>query len=253
MSQRPKLWKVKRDGRRIGSWYFTAPGGKRVNTRTADTVKAMKFEDRFLAKTSRAAKADTQGAAEATIAALDATPGLDAPASEAPPPPDLPAVEPVASGLIEAEPIALPGSDPADWASDAARAATGGSAAEPPEPDLDPAFLKYLLEDAAALLVEGQIMLQAWAIARGVQLKAAIVPPDARGRAKGKEIWTKQLLLWMPDDIDLPGWVAAPIAVAAATLPVQLGEGCTPLPKEEGKKADGAQSGATSEAVGVAA
>jgi hypothetical protein len=252
MRKRRTLWKVKREGKLIGSWYFTAPGGKRVNTGTDDANKALKFRERWLTKQSAPQKTDTQGAAEATIAALDATPDIDSPASEAPPPPSLPAVEPVASAPIQPDHY-LPPPDAGNWADDAARAAAGSGAEtnRATEPDVDPAFLLDLLEDAATLLVEGQIRLQAWALARGVKLKAAGVPDTNRGRAKGKEIWAKQFKLWMPDDIDLPGWLAAPIAVAASTLPVQMGEGCTPLPKEE-KKPEG-DSATISEAVDVAA
>lgn len=245
------IWKVKRGGKQIGSFHFTAPGGLRINTRTDDANKALKFRARWLEKHPAPQKTEVQGAAAATIAALDATPDLDPPESETPSPPDLPAAGSVAPPALQADYIPPPRPDTGNWADDAARAAAGSGPAEPTEPDLDPAFLKDLLEDAAAMLVVLQIKAQEWAIAQGVELKAAVVPNDNRGRAKGKEIWIKQLLLWAPDDFDLPGWLAAPIAVAAGTLPVQLGEGCMPLPKKEARP-DGSQATATSEAVGVA-
>lgn len=254
MSKRPPLWKVKREGKRIGSFYFTAPGGKRVNTGTADAIKANKFEDRWLAKIAAAAqKTEVQGAAAATIAALDATPDMDPPASDPPPPPDLPAAGGVAPEPIAADHYLPPPGDTGDWAGDAARAAAGGSegAAASRAPQVDPQFLDEIIDQAAVTLVELQIAGQDWAIKRGLKIKAGGVDGDSKSRAPGVALWKGQLRKWMPTDIDAPEWLLAIIITAATTVPIQIAN-ATPLPKED-KKADDAQAAATSGAVGVAA
>ncbi len=257
---RRKLWKVKRAGKRIGSWHFTAPGGKRINTNTADVDAANKFQDRYLARLARAAaKTDTQGAAAATIAALDATPELTTSESGAPPPPTLPAAGPVAS---EDEPQRLlpavdpdgyipPPQDAGDWAADAARAAGGAAPAEPATPRLDPEWLDGAIEQAASMLVELQIAGQEWSIRRGLKIKPGAIAGDSNLRRPGVELWKQQLKQWMPSDFDAPPWLMAIIITGAATVPVQFAN-AEPLPKEE-KKPDDAQAAATSEAVGIAA
>ena len=255
--QRRTLWKVKRAGKRIGSWHFTAPGGKRVNTNTADVDAANRFQDRYLARLAKAAqKADTQGAAAATIAALDATPEPTSLASEAPPPPSLPAAEPVASEESTALPVdpdgyIPPPPDTGDWAADAARAASGAPAAEAATPKLDPEWLDGAIEQAASMLVELQIAGQEWSIKRGLKIKPGAIAGDSNLRRPGVELWKQQIRQWMPTDIDAPPWLLALIITGAATLPVQFAN-AGPLPKEEQKPDDG-QAAATSEAVGVAA
>lgn len=245
-----KLWKVKRGKKLIGSWHFTAAGGDRINTHTSDADAALKFRAKWLRDKAAATKTEAQGAAAATIAALDEPADLPPPSE---PPPAAAATTPPAGDAHlppgygtqpgAPQPIAPDGYAPppasGDWTQDAARAAAAARPALGPtiEPEADPLFLNDLLEDFASMAVELQIVGQEWAIARGVKLKAAVVPPDNRGRQKGKELWVKQFRLWMPTDIDLPGWIAAPLAVAAATVPIQL-NGATPLPTAEQKPTD---------------
>ncbi len=244
MSQRP-IWKVKRAGKLIGSFHFTAPGGARINTRTSDATKALRFRETWLRKNA-AAKTDVQGAAAATIAALDAMPEATAPASEAPPPNHPAAAEPVAS---------LPAIDPDGYipppATDAARAAGGTAGAAAETPQLDPAWLDGAIEQAATMLVELQIAGQEWSIKRGLKIKPGAIAGDSNLRKPGIELWKQQIRQWMPSDIDAPPWLLAIVITGAATVPVQFAN-AEPLPKEE-KKPDGDQASATSEAVGIGA
>jgi hypothetical protein len=229
-----KLWKVKRGKKLIGSWHFTAAGGERINTHTSDADAALRFRAKWLKDKAAAPKTEVQGAAAATIAALDGPADLPPPSE---PPPAAPPVPPAGDAPPAPQPIAPDGYAPpptsADWTQDAARAAAASSATDAPAaPGFDARFLDDILADAGALAVELQIALQAWAMARGVKLKAAIVPADNPGRQKGAEIWVKQFRLWLPSDVDLPGWIAAPLVVAATTVPAQL-HGATPIPKDE--------------------
>ena len=124
---------------------------------------------------------------------------------------------------------------PAGWA-DAVRAAAGGPGDKaPPDADddegIDPDFLEGMIQQAAALAVELQLMLQAWILKKRAELRAGEVPaegPKAKARVIGAKIWEKELRKAIPSDFGLPGWVAAPLLVAAYGLPVQIMDG-TPI------------------------
>jgi hypothetical protein len=123
------------------------------------------------------------------------------------------------------------------WAEQVAQAAAAGGAREEEEDadeEMDPEMLEGLFEQAAELAVELQLMLQAWILKKRLEAKAGEVPaegPGSKGRVIGAKLWKKELRRMVPDDWGLPGWVVAPLMIAAYTLPVQLG-GATPIPKD---------------------
>ncbi len=126
---------------------------------------------------------------------------------------------------------------PTGWA-DAVRAAAGAGPSDKVPPDaededdvIDPDFLEGMIQQAAALAVELQLMLQAWILKKRADMTAGEVPaegPKAKSRVIGAKIWEKELRRAIPSDFGLPGWVAAPLLVAAYGLPVQIMDG-TPI------------------------
>lgn len=164
------------------------------------------------------------------------TPG---PATESPPPAD---VAPRA-----ATPLALPpveAAKAAGWADDLGAAAAASDAAASsgapgdggPTSDggsrvgFDPAWLDNGIKKAAGLAVEAQLWLQEWAARRWGEVELGKVPKDSDAREPGRDLWEGFIRRIMPTDLPIPDWLAAPIAVAMFTLPVQLA-GARPISK----------------------
>lgn len=244
--------RYKKNGKETGSFYLRV-GGRDVNLRTKSAEIALeraklarkgqrdfKHDDDAGAVTSVAAT--VVGTEAAKPAAVVESPGPAASGSQAqassPPAPTYPTqTGPAALPAIGAPPAA--GTPPTreevkpdgyippapGWAAAVAGAA-GASSAPDPEPEpMDEEFLEGLIEQAAALAVELQIMLQAWIVKRRLELNAAPVPESgdgSKGRTIGAKIWKREIRKLMPDDLPLPGWVVAPLMIAAYTIPVQL-------------------------------
>lgn len=251
-------FRYKKNGRMVGSFYTREPGGKDVNLRTQDAAKA-------LARLAEAKKGkrifedDGAGAAAAVAAAVvgtgdpprppvvepaaPATSSLPAPPAPLPPtytaPPALPPVPPVQTA--ESPPGASPGASSVrpdayippqpGWA-DAVRDAAGteGPAGEG-EAEVDAEFLNELVGTMADILVEAQLMGQAWLIKKRAGLEAGSVPENAKGRTVGRAVWTRAIKKAFPETPDIPEWLLAPLAIAALTVPTQIQNG-TPIKKE---------------------
>jgi hypothetical protein len=237
-----EFWRVKRRNAKgllheVGSLHFTGPGGARINTHTLDVVTARKFR-RDWTRTHNHAATVVEGTADAPLAALDGAGGSPPPMNE----PPSAFVPPAAAAPLAAPPIAPDGyraPDAGDWAGDAARAAGASTGAEAPPPQIDPAFLEQVIEQAATLAVELQIMGQEWAIRRGLKIKPGPIAPDGASRAPGVALWKIAIRQVIPADLPLPPWLAAIVITAATTIPVQLAT-AEPLPKDapERKAAD---------------
>jgi hypothetical protein len=235
-----ELWRVKRAGKFIGSWHFTAPGGARINTHTLDASAALKFRREWLR--SHPAKSGSEGAAE-VVAALAGDDGASrvAPATaEAPPAADPPPAAPLPFSPPALPPISPDGYRPVDgdWTAGVNAAAAGAAGEAPGEqaPPLDPAFLEGIVVQAATLAIEAQIIAQEFVLRRWGKIKPGEVAPDSVAREPGRKLWEAQIRAWIPTDWDLPPWLMAIALTAMATVPVQIG-GATPLPKTETEKA----------------
>lgn len=245
-------------GKETGSFFLTI-GSKEVNLWTQDAGKALeraklarkgernfpKDDDAGAVTSVAATVVGTEAAKPADVveSPVPAASGSQVQASS-PPAPTYPThTGPAALPAIGAPPT--PGTPPTreevkpdgyippapGWAAAVAGAA-GASGAPDPEPEpMDEEFLEGLIEQAAALAVELQLMLQAWIVKRRLELNAAPVPESgdgSKGRTIGVKIWKKEIRKMMPDDLPLPGWVVAPLMIAAYTIPVQLAN-ATPI------------------------
>jgi len=133
---------------------------------------------------------------------------------------------------------------PPGWAAAAARAAGSSSSSAPggegDEDDmgLDPEFLEEMIASGANLAVELQLLFQAWIIKKRLELTAGAVPEEgkkAKARIVGAKIWAKELRRALPTDLPMiPGWIAAPLMVAAYGLPVQIGDAVPIKPSAPG-------------------
>jgi hypothetical protein len=146
-----------------------------------------------------------------------------------------------------ATPLALPpveAAKAAGWADDLGAAAAASDAAASsgapgdggPTSDggsrvgFDPAWLENGIKKAAGLAVEAQLWLQEWAARRWGEVELGKVPKDSDAREPGRDLWEGFIRRIMPTDLPIPDWLAAPIAVAMFTLPVQLA-GARPISK----------------------
>lgn len=105
-----------------------------------------------------------------------------------------------------------------DWAADAGAAAAEEGHPIPPSAadggtSIDPGVLDGLIGNAAVMLVELQLTLQASAIRRFAKKEAAPVPEDFLLRAPAAKMWEAQLRIWLPKDLPLPPWGAALLMV----------------------------------------
>lgn len=264
----PTLWKVKQQGKEIGN-YRTTIKGERINLGTKDPDEARRRRALAL-KGERSFSDDTGavGAASAIVAALDGTgvaktaPVVEPPRPAAPilppapaPAPELPSAHTVAAALpasgLQRDPARPDGYiPPADgWAESvrgAAAEAEGAAASSQAAGEgdgegerVDADMLREMIDFAAASAVELQIWLQSWAIKRGLKIKTAVVSDDAKGREVGKKLWSRCFQRLMPTDLPIPDYIAAPVLIAALTLPLQLGEGATVVKDEEETAAGG--------------
>lgn len=239
------IWKVKREGKQIGSWYYTLPGGKRVNTHTSDANRALRMRAAALAKLKKTA---VEGAADAPLAALDEP---DAGITSAAPlaDPTAPASSPVQSGGSPADVRALPPIEPdgyapppepadaGDWTADAARAAAGAGPPPPQMPEITPEFVDAILKGAADRMIAIQVWGQSIALKYVGGLAAGEVTIDEQTRGPIRDAWLETFKSLLPDDLKaLPPWVFALGATAFATLPTQLFT-ATKIPKKGEKPA----------------
>lgn len=262
MKTLPKLWKRTKRGKEYGSFWITAAGDERVNLRTTnpDVAKRRRLE---AVSGARGFKQDDSGASVAAQAitpvlegresaqtlSLVEPPRPEAPAPSSPPasPPAaaLPAIEappapPVVPDAIFPPPPPLNGwADAVNGAAGAAAGASSSSGSDAGDEGgerVDADMLREMVEQAAAIVTECQIWVQSWAIKRGLKIRAAIVSDDAKGREVGRKLWSRCFHRLMPADLPIPDYIAAPILIAALTLPIQLGEGATEI-RDEGAPA----------------
>jgi hypothetical protein len=238
----PKFFQVERDGKKIGALMIRVKG-KRINLRTKDhevararRLEAMRGKTKF--------RDDAEGAAAATIAALDNVPDELPEKGEAPVVAGIP--QPSTAGAPEVPPsteqapdaAGAPSTGPVSDAggfADLGAAAGAAAGAAPPVADdedalqIDPAFLEGVIDQLAAAAVEGQYRLQEWLIARGVKLKAGTIPVDSRNRTVPTKLWGKALRRWIKIDVALPDYAQALIMVGTMGAIEQV-QTATPLP-----------------------
>lgn len=218
----PALRRAKRGGQFVGSYTFLLKG-KRVNTRTDD----------YLLARERAKEAVNTGRTEWPTA------------EKAPPQSAAPNVERTSSDdwaadLMEAAsaikdanpppPISEPGPEKKPAEPDAYVPPIKPSDAPKPEADKDstqipPEFLDDILNQAAAIAVELQLMGHSWLAKRWAKIELGEVPiqgQNAAARRVGVELWKQALKELIPDNVPIPAWIAAPLMVAALGLPVQI-------------------------------
>lgn len=231
-------------GRLHGSWLVWVKN-KRVNLRTKNADIALLRSKEAFAGVRTWAQDDGQGPAQAVADALTGTGGAQSPpvvergtAAPAGFPPGsspvtpAPALPPIPEAPPEGPPKAPPGvtgdyiPPPAGWA-DAVRGAASTASSAAPDDDgagdgPDPEFVAMILGVAAGFAVELQLLAQAWIIKKRAKLVASPVPEDAKGREVATKLWTSAMRKWLPDDMPIPDWLAAPLMLAALTIPVQL-------------------------------
>lgn len=219
----PKVWRHKRRGRAIGS-YYTSHKGKNVNLATQDPKEAL-ARVRLLAAgkwspVARAAKdehaAEIAEAEEAAAAAAavdealagepaavtptpDSAPGAPPSAPPSPPPPTPPPPP-------TAEPITPEVISPAGWERDAADAAGEAEGAAPSMPAGDPStWTPEQWEAAAKGIVAAKLWVIKWRLKKQYP---AWNPPEIDAQAKDvlAKSWA-QLLQYAGIDVLLPPWL----------------------------------------------
>lgn len=241
----PKLYRQRNaEGKEVGAWYIKVKK-KPVNLRTQIYSKARDrardaffnqvrefVDDRFYetpAPESPITSPDVEGqgssgplsdlaadVASAASSGLKPDAYFDATGKETP----LPSAVPEGS---ERPPTDAPKVEPE---SPKPNAPDGDTTHIPPE------MFAGMMSTCANLLVEGQLRGQEWMLARGLKMKAATVGPDDMARMIAVKFWQQQLAEWVPQDIPLPKWASAMIAVSTLGLMAQL-NGATPIVKEE--------------------
>jgi len=229
----PKFFRTKRGGKEIGAIHVRVKG-KRVNLNTQNykiagkrRIEAMRGKTKF--------QSDSEGAAEDTVAALDAAPDMNLnPGSQGLPVDgggDSPAPPSTETGAPADD---APPPDAGDWAGDANAAAGSPTAPdEPPPPplQLSPEFVESILSQLAAVFVDVQIRIQDYCERYALKAQPGVIPPDHSGRISSQKLWHGQLKKWVRVDVPLPEWAQAIINVGITTIPTQIANR-TPLPKD---------------------
>ncbi len=210
-----KLRRNMKNGKPYGSFFIALGQGKRHMLHTKDRLEAeKKFRDYKV----------TNGKPVDPLAAFDPPP--PPPPLALLPPMSTPAAPPAAAASSSPPPPPPP---PAAAAADDWTADIGSSRASstPPDDDddLDPEAARELLETAGAVLVEAQLMAQAWLLRRYKGIEAAPVDPEHQLRTMGRKAWAKQFKLWWPE-LAIPPWAVALGATGMAVM-IQVGEGAT--------------------------
>lgn len=251
----PKLWRVRRGGKPIGAWHVNV-GGHRVNLRTKDAGEAEKrarkaargvreFDDDAGGESAAASILEGMGAGGGggadDMGSSPAVETVPAPVAAPPMPPTLPAAAtdgpPAAAAAAPSERHEVaPTEGWADALAGAAAPAPANDTSAPTATEVPSELVEQIITAGADLAIEGQLMLQSWLIKKGAKVKTAPVPSDAKGREVGRAMWSAALRELMPKDLPLPVWVAAPLMIAALTLPVQLGPGAEAIKEEDQQK-----------------
>ncbi len=229
----PKLFRLKRGGKEVGSWQVTIKG-KRVNLRTQDYLLARDRARQAVLSGVTDFQDDTREPLDGGGFAGNAPPvqralpagsddwasALDAAAasvvdSSAPP------FDPQADKAEQAVPsAAIPdGYEPPPETPPDPPPESGGSTAIPPE------LFDNVLGQVAMGLVQGQLMLHDWLAKRWAGVKLGEVPftgESAAARKVGVAMWKEALKDLFPTDIPLPAYLAAPLMVFMMGMPVQI-------------------------------
>lgn len=107
---------------------------------------------------------------------------------------------------------------------------SGAKAEDPNSTHIPPEMFAGMMGQLAHGLVEGQIRLQEWLLARGLKMKAGPVPMNDKGREIAVQFWSQQLAKWVPEDVPLPEWASAMVACGMFCTMTQL-QGATPIEK----------------------
>ncbi len=209
---------TKKNGKPYGQFFITLGGGRREKLETQDPKLAA---ERFALYQKTGSWRDANAKPLDPLAAFD------------PPPPPIALLPPIAPPATppapsSAPPQAAPAGD--DWAADIG-ARSSGAAKDDDDDDLDPEASRELLETAGAVLVEAQLMAQAWLLQRYKGINAAPVDPEHKLRQMGRKAWAKQFKIWWPD-FNIPPWAVALGATGMAVM-VQVGEGATLVDQPE--------------------
>jgi hypothetical protein len=240
----PKLWRKRRrpGGPFVGSYYVKLDG-EDVNLGTSDAneararlLEAVKKRKRNfpdeLDEAAAAMEADELPAAAADAAAQGgAVPGQMPAGGSTPPPAPPPPAPPAAAPQVDAAAEAA--------ATNEAAAELGGpsndNAAPPP---MDPDVLRGLVEQAAHVLVDAQLSLQAYIVKRSIGEAPPPMPIEVRNaagelvlnpatgkplespRAIAARAWAVQFEKWFPN-LNLPEWAIA-LILTGAYLPAQF-------------------------------
>jgi hypothetical protein len=236
----PKLWRKKRGTKYSGSYYVTLDG-QDVNLGTSDANEATarlleavkKRKRRFPDELDQAAAAMEVDELPAAAAAAQAAQGGGVPGQM-----------PAGGSTPPPAPAPAPAAPPVDAAAEAA--ATNEAAAElggpandnAAPPPMDPDVLRGLVEQAAHVLVDAQLSLQAYIVKRSIGEAPPPMPIEVRNaagelvlnpatgkplespRAIAARAWAVQFEKWFPN-LNLPEWAIA-LILTGAYLPAQF-------------------------------
>jgi hypothetical protein len=277
-----KLHRKKKPGGKFYGTFFVMVGKTKIGLQTKDPTLALQ-RAREVAAGKREFEPDTAGGVAGMAASALFPPTVhpwlpDPSPTDTPPEPPAETAPEAPRALLAAipdvsgpspptgvTPDAYAGPGATSWTATVGAAATetagtqsdkqeaDDAADEPPEAFLDAELISQIVEEAAVGITELQIKAQEWALKRGLlvpgmRVRAAVVTPDAKGRAMGRKLWMRVFSRLMPDKLPIPDWVAAPAMILVMTLPVQLGPGASVVTKEEQE----AEAAAAAVAVGPA-
>lgn len=234
-----KVRRNTKNGKPYGNFFIALGGGRREMLDTRDKAVA---EQRMKLFAKTGSWRDPNAKPIDPLGAFDAPPPAPLallPAIESPPPP-----APAASSPPPPPPQSAPAGD--DWVAD--MGARGPRSAPPAddEDDLDPEVAKELLEVAGNVLVEAQLMAQAWLLRRYKRIEAAPVDPEHQLRKIGRKAWATQFKRWWPD-LNIPAWAVA-LGATGMTVMVQVGEGATASEAPAARPRPAASSSSTTSA-----
>ncbi len=230
----PKLYRIKKAGKEIGSWQVIIKG-KRVNLRTQDYLLARErareavttgnttFSDdsrEQLALSPMPTRSESPPPSQSSGGSDDWISNLANAAASIEGQPDAPQPTP------QSEPVTPDGyAEPFQKTDEPADAPTDDKTSIPPE------LFDSVLGQVAMGLVQGQLMLHEWLAKRWAKVELGEVPftgESAASRKVGVAMWKEALKDLFPSDIPLPAYLAAPLMVFMMGLPVQL-KGAKPI------------------------
>jgi hypothetical protein len=230
----PKLFRIKRGGKEVGSWNVTLKG-KRINLRTQDYLLARERASQAVLSGVTDFQDDTREPLEGGGYSVGLPPVSRDSFGAIPSGSDdwATALNDAADSVAQSGPALLPdtrpeipstaaipdGYEPPPPETPEEKPSESGSTAIPPE------LFDNVLGQVAMGLVQGQLMLHDWLAKRWAGVELGEVPftgESAAARKVGVAMWKEALKDLFPTDIPLPAYLAAPLMVFMMGMPVQI-------------------------------